>query len=111
MVQVYEEPISRRHYAPYFSVAFLYRPFCVGRERTKNQKYTPPYPTPPHTQPSQHDAHTSRVCVCVCAMDTTRPAHQSFDILIQFVAPTHISLFPPSKPSRIFKYLYGKPTP
>mmetsp|Transcript_37005 Transcript_37005/g.92124 ORF Transcript_37005/g.92124 Transcript_37005/m.92124 type:complete len:315 (-) Transcript_37005:130-1074(-) len=29
MVQVYEEPISRRHYAPYFSVAFLYRPCCV----------------------------------------------------------------------------------
>mmetsp|Transcript_16546 Transcript_16546/g.40497 ORF Transcript_16546/g.40497 Transcript_16546/m.40497 type:complete len:315 (-) Transcript_16546:168-1112(-) len=29
MPQVYEEPISRRHYAPYFSVAFLYRPLCI----------------------------------------------------------------------------------
>ena len=35
MVQVYEEPISRRHYAPYFSVAFLYRPVCVGKEGRK----------------------------------------------------------------------------
>ena len=35
MVQVYEEPISRRHYAPYFSVAFLYRPLCVGRAARK----------------------------------------------------------------------------
>ena len=38
MVQVYEEPISRRHYAPYFSVAFLYRPFFVGREGAKKKK-------------------------------------------------------------------------
>ena len=33
MVQVYVEPISRRHYAPYFSVAFLYRPFCISECR------------------------------------------------------------------------------
>ena len=30
MVQVYVEPIARRHYAPFVSVAFLYRPFCIG---------------------------------------------------------------------------------
>ena len=39
MVQVYEEPISRRHYAPYFSVAFLYRPLCVGREIKNGGKF------------------------------------------------------------------------
>jgi len=33
MVQVYVEPISRRHYAPYFSVAFLYMPFCISECR------------------------------------------------------------------------------
>lgn len=30
MVQVYVEPISRRHYAPFLSVAALYRPFCIS---------------------------------------------------------------------------------
>ena len=30
MVQVYVEPIARRHYAPVFSFAFFYRPLCVG---------------------------------------------------------------------------------
>ncbi|EEH59007.1 uncharacterized protein MICPUCDRAFT_56445 [Micromonas pusilla CCMP1545] len=29
MVQVYTEPFARRHYAPYLSVGFLYRPLCI----------------------------------------------------------------------------------
>ena len=34
MVQVYVEPIARRHYAPLFSQAGLYRPLCVGTSQT-----------------------------------------------------------------------------
>ena len=33
MVQVYVEPVSRRHYAPFLSVAALYRPFCISECR------------------------------------------------------------------------------
>ena len=48
MVQVYEEPISRRHYAPYFSVAFLYRPFCVGRAQHEDAHPSLPIPSFTH---------------------------------------------------------------
>jgi len=37
MVQVYVEPIARRHYAPLVSPAGLYRPLCVGASQTRVQ--------------------------------------------------------------------------